>query len=372
MLLWFPLLFAACSGSPSQVEEEGADEPTSARSSLSIDEDQARLAGISWGQPSARVLSAELECTGAVEVPPYSLGSVYSPVNGWVKEVRYLPGQYVRKGQRLTVLEHPDIIRLQRQLLTSASQLAVLEKDFERKKLLAGTEAASRRSLEQAEAAYEQERLQFEGLKAELNIIGIPADPLLESREIQPSLVVRSPVSGYLHTVNINLGKLVQPEELLFEIVDIRHVHLELRVYAKDLSRMKEGLPVEAYLPGSDSTFQAEVYLIGRMVDPQTKTALVHAHFKEEPVPITPGTYMHAHIKMDAHEVTTLPQTAFVQEAERSFVFVRQQDVISRREVRTGLSGDGYTEVIDLQLPEGAEVALKGAYYLNGQLAAMD
>ncbi len=340
--------------------ENGAESPTP--------DARERMADIEWGLPEMRVLSEVLEAAGTVEVPPYSLGTVYAPVHGWVREVNHLPGQYVRKGERLTILEHPDIIRLQRDLLSADSRLRLLEKEFTRKRSLAGTEATSQRELEQAQSAYEQEQTLVESLTAELQVIGIDAKSLLESRELVPRLGILSPVSGYLNTVDINMGKLVSPDDLMFEIVDTRHVHLELRVYARDLNRIKKGQRVEARMPGSDSVYEASVHLIGSMVEAETKTALVHAHFEQEPIPIFPGTYMQTQVFIGEEAVMTLPQTALQREGETTYCFLREGDEVRRAPVETGKSDGSFTEIKGLDLPDGAEVALKGAYYLAAEL----
>lgn len=345
---------------------EGEAVLTSANPHITLSQDQMDLAGIELGVPERRMMSTYVECTGKVEVPPQSLASVYSPVNGFVKTLRYLPGDYVKKGTLLATLSHPDLVRMQRDFLECKSRLGALESDYRRKESLAGAEAASQRALEQARADYETERARYQGLRAEIQLIGLSAEQLEKTGEIQSTLSLYAPVNGYVNAVNINLGKLVTPNDLLYEIVDDSHVHLELQVYAKDVDKIRKEQRIEAWMPGREKIYSAEVHLIGRMIDPDTKTTLVHGHFSQEPVPITPGTFMHAHIYTDEAETLVVPATGVVRSGEEAFVFIQRDGGFEKRKVETGRTDGDYVEVRNLQLAEGEKIAVKGAYYING------
>ncbi len=371
-LIAFMLLLVSCSRS--ETPEETAGEPSRQAVSISsnapvrLNDEQVKLAGIELGLPEKRLISTYVECTGRVEVPPQSLASVYSPVNGFVRRVRFLPGDYVKKGTLLTVIAHPDLVRLQRDFLECRSRLRAYEKDFKRKEILAETDAASQRALEQARADYEMEQARYEGLKAEIDLIGLSSERLENGEGITSELSLHAPVSGYINEVNINTGKLISPSDLLYEIIDDSHVHLELQVFAKDIDKIRKGQRIEAWMPGKEEKYPAEVHLIGRMINPQTKTSLVHGHFEQEPVPITAGTYMHAHIYSEERPATIVPATAVVREADRSFVFIFEDGGFIKREVSLGQADGEFLELTDLELNPGQQLALKGAYYINGSI----
>ncbi|MBK7870065.1 MAG: efflux RND transporter periplasmic adaptor subunit [Saprospiraceae bacterium] len=84
------------------------------------------------------------------------------------------------------------------------------------------------------------QQARYKGLKAELELLGISVKTLENTGEIQSSISFYAPVNGYITKVNINNGKLVSPNDLLFEIVDRSHVHLELQVFAKDVPNSKK------------------------------------------------------------------------------------------------------------------------------------
>ncbi len=360
-------LFTACQTGQQPEKKAKHDEAVEALPvSFHLTPEQMDMAGIELGKPVKRIISNSIGCTGRVEVPPQSLASVYSPVNGFVQSVNHLPGEYVKKGTLLTVLQHPDLVRSQRVFLECRSRLSFLEKEYERKKTLSESDATSKRVFEKTAAELELEKARYKGLKAELKLVGVNTEKLEAGGDIQTSITLVAPISGYIVSVAVNKGKLVSPTDLLYEIVDDSHVHLEIEVFAKDVPKLKKGQTIEAYLPGNDKTYQAKIYLIGKMIDRAKKTVIVHGHFNEEPVPLVPGTYMQARIYMAETEVWAVPETAVTRQGGEAFVFLKNESGFEKIQVETGQSKDGYVALKNGESVRNQLLALKGAYYLSG------
>lgn len=360
------LAVAACR-QPAQ--ENGAEETASesaTEQTVILSPEQMELSGIVLGQPSTREIASYVDCSGRIDVPPSNIRSVHSPVMGFVQNINHLPGEYVRKGELLASIAHPELIRQQRSFLESAGRITFLKKDMERKKELASTDAASQKAYEQALADYAVEEAHYNGLKAELELIGINTRAVEESRQVQQSIRLYTPAAGFLTQVNANPGKMVEPSTLLFEIVDNSHVHLELEVFAKDLGMLREGQKVAATIPGSEMELQGEVHLINKAIDLEKKTANVHVHLDEEPSSLAIGTFLYARIRTDARQVMAVPEEAVVRSGGQSFVFLKDGEGFRKVEVETGLTDKGFVEIRRLDLREGQQIALKGAYYING------
>ncbi|MCB0635015.1 MAG: efflux RND transporter periplasmic adaptor subunit, partial [Lewinella sp.] len=296
-----------------------------------------------------------------------SQASIYAPVAGFVQHLpHHLPGDFVRQGTELIRLTHPDFARRQRELLESNSRLRFLELDLQRKQELAEGDATSQRSLQQAEADFNLEKARFDGIRAELKMMGFAVDNIIASGEIQSSLAIYAPVSGYLTHVSVNQGMLVSPTDELMMLIDNGHLHLELDVFAKDLPKVAEAQAITCWLPGTDATFPAAVHQIGRVIDPETRTARIHGHFASEPVPLTAGTYMQARIETAPDSVLTVPYTAIAREGEQAFIFVKEGEGYRRQPVQLGREKGDLIELIDYQ--ERHPIAVNGAYYLNGSM----
>lgn len=370
ILLFSIFTFAACSNSdsvPSQSDTPAQEVPSS--TTVALTDEQSRLANIMLGQPEMRSISDFVECTGMVEVPPNHRHLVHAPVTGFVGSVPQLIGDYVRRGTRLTTLRHPELIQKQRLLLETAAQLEMLEKDVARKRTLAAEDAASQRAFEQAEADYRTQQATFKGLAAELSMIGMDTSQILAGN-YQSTIGIYAPVSGYVEQVNVNPGKLVNGADLLYEVLDVTHQHIELKVYARDLPRIREEQRIEVNVPGADQETAAYVYRVGQSIHPETKTAVVHGHFVDEEATIKPGTYVQARIYLDSTAVLSVPEEAVVREGEDAFVFVQVGEAYEKTPVTLGRENDGYLELVDFRLPEGQQMVVRGAYYLNGSMGA--
>lgn len=371
----FLLVFAAitlagslssCGSSQEQAEE---DAPLAA-SGISLSQEQMELAGVETGVAEKRWMRTILECTGQIDVPPQNRASVHSPVQGFIREVNYLEGDFVKKGTVLAVLAHPDLIRLQREFLESRGRLGWLEQEKLRKESLAAEDAVAQKEKSKAVSDYQIELARFNGLRAELVMIGLPVEALEKEGVIQQSLALRAPVGGYITRIHTNLGDLVSPGDPLYEMVDPAHVHLELQVFAKDAASVRKGQVIECSVPGVEARYLAEVHLVGREVDQATKTVRVHGHFEKDPANLFPGTYVQAWITIRADSAWALPQSALVAENGVDVVYVQKGDTFEPVAVQTGRR-DG--DFIEVQLPaeiQRERLVLKGAYYLKGAAAA--
>jgi cobalt-zinc-cadmium efflux system membrane fusion protein len=356
-------LFSACTATQEQEPEAMAAQET--HSNLHFTKEQLELAEVEMGRPEKRLIREYIACTGMVEVPPQSLHSIYTPVEGFVETAPFILGSYVKKGAVLTRLSHPSLLRLQREFLETAGRLPYLEQEYERQKMLSSNEAASVESFQKAEAEWKALKAHYKGVRAELQMIGIKVEALETKEELQNSINIYAPASGFLTEVNINPGKLVTPGDQLFQLVDNQHMHLELQVFAKDAPKVQKGAAVTFNVSGSDDTFKGEVFLLGQMIDPETKTTRVHSHFENEPTHLLPGTYVQAEIAIPSDSVWTVPEEALIREGERAFLFLSQKDHFVRKEVQPGRSDGNYTELLNFRLAKDELIALRGAYYLN-------
>ncbi|MCB9283484.1 MAG: efflux RND transporter periplasmic adaptor subunit [Lewinellaceae bacterium] len=327
--------------------------------------EQMELAGVEVGQISRRMMNQYLECTGQIEVPPQNRASIHSPIQGFVQDVRYLEGDFVQKGAVLANLSHPDLIRLQRELLESKGRLQWLEQELARKETLVEGDAIARKEQAKAASDYQIEKAHYNGIKAELNMIGLPVTAI-ENGEIQQVLPLKAPVSGFITGIHTHLGELVQPGKPLYEMVDPGHIHLELQVFAKDAINVRPGQAIECWVPGLEEHYRAEVHLIGREIDQDTKTVQVHGHFAKDPAQLLPGTYVQGKITTVADSIWAVPQSAIVLENGKPVLYFQKGDYFEAVEVETGIQDGEYIAVrvpADLQkLP----LVLRGAYYLKG------
>ncbi len=356
-------LSASCQDSSPQ---ENASPEQDAGTTVRLSSEQLEMAGIELGLPERRTIAQQLEVTGRVHLPPSALVSVYSPVLGFVQQVEHIEGDYVRAGTPLTVLRHPGIIQLQEDYLAGRIRLQQLAQNLERQLALAKTQASSQRILEEAQADYRTQALRTRSQRQQLEMIGLPVDKLESNNETVPQLIIAAPVSGYLTKVVVNRGKLAEGDDLLFELADYRHLHAELDVYAEDIALLKEGLPVELYQPGRERQYLGEIFKLAKSIDLEQRTARVHVHFRDQPKELIVGSPLRARILYNAREVLALPESAILREGSTTLVYIEHQGSYRPRTIDAGPAHDGFIAVEGLQLADGEQIVVEGAYYLHG------
>lgn len=364
------MLLTACQ-EYTQQEDSGQSEGTPEQAKMqqvSLTQEKMEMAEIKLGKMKMDVVSDYVECSGTITAPPEKLITMSAPMGGFVNFVRHLPGDYVKKGTLLIKLKHPDYIQLQQDYLDTQSQLEYAIQDYERQKTLSSKEAASPKKYQEATATYKSLQAKLQGLAEQLRFIGINPANLIQ-KGIQPEISLYAPISGYITEVNVNLGRYVDSQEPLCEILDKSHLHLDLNVYEKDVDKIKVGQLVQFYLnENPEQQYEGRVKLIGQKMEPETKTFDLHVDMVSPPDFLKLGMYARAQILLSADSVATLPAEAIVQEGGQRFVFVKDHDSFRRQEVQTGAQWQDKVEIRNPQDIQGSLLIVDGAYYLQAEL----
>jgi RND family efflux transporter MFP subunit len=335
--------------------------------------DQIKLANIETGPVEMRSLSGNLKVTGSVGVSPENLATVCMPFGGFVKSANLMPGNAITKGQTLAILENQEFVDIQQNYLEAKSKLEFTEADYKRHAELYKEDVYSQKNLQQVTADYKSLTAQVHALEQKLALIGInPAN--LHEDDITRSVAVVSPISGYVKTVNINIGKYVSPTDVLFEIINSDKLYLELTLFEKDIDKVSAGQKIRFFINNETEQHKAVIYQTGRSVNAD-KTYKVYATVSGTCKNVLPGMYVNAIIEASASQVTALPTEAIVSFDDKDYIFVfdknkeekgKQFSEYRMIEVHKGITDSGFTEII---LPQGfdiktAKVVIKGAYSL--------
>ncbi len=354
---------------------------------------QYKSVDIQLGSIQQRQLTGLLKVNGLMDVPPQNQVSISVPFGGTLKDTDLLQGKWVNKGEVLARMEHPDYIQMQHDYVEASAQLEYLQSEYKRQEELSRENVSAIKTFQKANADYLSTKSRVEALKQKLALLNINAESIAKTGILR-SIPVISPISGYVTEVNANIGKFVQANEVIFEVVDTRHLHVELMVFEKDVPKVKEGQKVRFVLANESKERFAEVHLIGREISPE-RTVRVHCHLLQEDQNLLPGMYLKATIETGTSETDALPSNAVVNSAGKSYFFIQvnglhekhgqpdketkadrshngQKRVYAFRliEVVAGITDNGYTEVI---LPEGFDrsstnIVLKGAYDLLSKM----
>ena len=107
------------------------------------------------------------------------------------------------------------------------AKLTYIEKEYNRQKELNQSKASSDKVFQQTEADYRSQKIATKSLYEKLKLIGVNPENLDENT-ISRSIHVYAPIDGYVSKVNVNIGKYVNPADVIFELVNPTDIHLGL------------------------------------------------------------------------------------------------------------------------------------------------
>lgn len=362
----------SCNGGKQNVEESEELEVLP-EDIVELREDQIKLADIETGAIETRSLSGTLKVSGTIAVAPQNLATVSMPLGGFVKSTSLMPGNTVRKGQTLAILENQEFVDIQQAYLEAKSKFEYSEAEYNRQSELFKNDVSSKKSMQQVTTDYKSLKTQVKAWEQKLVLIGIdPAN--LHEDDISSSVALLSPISGFVKAVNVNIGKFVAPSDVLFEIVNGDKLFLELTLFEKDADKVSTGQKIRFFINNETEQHDAVIYQTGKSINTD-KTYNVYASVTGTCKNVLPGMYVNAIIESSSNKVTALPSDAIVSFDDNDYIFVFDknkeeagQPFTEYRiiEVQKGVSDGGFTEII---LPEGfdistAKVVIKGAYNL--------
>ena len=362
-ILTFCILLSSC-GKDEDTQKEKFT-VVKAENQIILNDLQMKNAGIEVGSLGKEEISAKIILNGNVDVPPQNLASVSAPSGGYVRNIRHMPGMHVSKGETLAILEDPQIVQLQQDYLLAKSNLGYAQKDYTRQKDLNQSKAASDKVMQQSQTEAQNQNILMRGMAEKLKTLGINPNAL-SANNIKRSVAVTSPVSGYVSSVNVKMGQYVSPTEMLFDIVNTEDIHLALKVFEKDLSKIAINQRVFAYTnQNPDKKYTANIILIGKDFQPD-KSVIVHCHFINYDKSLIPGTYMNAEVETNSETGNTVPDDAVVTWESKQYIFEEvKPKTFKMFPVNIGNSENGRTEILNFdEKIKNKKFVTKGAYYL--------
>jgi len=340
---------------------------------VELRDDQIKLAGIQTGSVEMRSVSNTLKVNGIISVAPQNQATVCMPLGGFIKSTTLLPGNAVKKGQTLAVIENQDFVDIQQNYLEAKNKLVFAEAEYKRHTDLYKDDVYSEKNVQQVTVEYKNLKALVKSLEQKLFLIGINPVQLSEDN-ISNTVNLISPIDGFLKAVNVNIGKYVTSTDILFEIVNSDKLFLELTMFEKEADKVASGQKIEFYINNEAEVHEAVISQTGKTVS-DDKTFRVYGIVTSSCKNLLPGMYVNAQIEESDIKVAALPSEAIVSFDDKDYIFVfeKNKDENGKAmteyriyEIKKGASSSGYTEIT---LPEGFDVnsenvVIKGAYNL--------
>ena len=318
----------------------------------------------------------EIVTSGKVSFDDLRVAHIFSPVTGRIKRIVADPGERVKKGAALAIIESPDVGNAFADLGKGQADLIAAEHDFRRQKELFEAHAGSQRDFESAEDNFGKAKAEMERAKAKARLFrGGGADAVTQE------FVLRAPIEGEVIARNVNPGAEVQGQYSggtaveLFTVGELDSVWVFADVFEMDLARVRRdaavSIKVVAY---PEKVFAGKIDWISDALDPTSRTAHVRCSIPNKGRELKPEMYATVAIAVAAPAVAALPRASLLRIGDQTVVFVETGNApdgrlkFSRRIVAVNEEeGTDYLPIVR-GVNRGDHVVTSGAILLSGML----
>lgn len=330
---------------------------------------QFKSVGMELGSPTEQSFDVMVKATGKVDVPPQNRAQITSFVGGYVKSTQLLVGDKVVKGQALLTLENTEFLDVQKEYLEVAEQINYLKSEYLRQKTLFDEKITSQKNYLKAESDYRRAKGMYQSLKEKLKLLNInPAN--VEKGKLSSVVTIYAPISGDIVVMNAHLGMHINPSDVILEIIQTDHLHLELAIFEKDILKIKKEQDILFTVPeASKEVFNAKVHLVGKSIEGNDRTINIHAHLDDNiKQRLLTGMFVEANVIVDSKKALAIPKDALLNEENKNFVLLLSKNkngnyTFKKVAVTIGAALENYVEIIpDNQINKNSIILTKGAY----------
>ena len=289
--------------------------------------------------------------------------------SGRIVELKAAPGDRVKAGQVLAVIDSPDVGLAQADLNKARADEKRTALAVRRAKDLVPGEAISTRDWEAVQADYAQ--AQAETARAEQRLKNLnPHDLLIKGQRI----ILASPIDGVVTERNATPALEVSPGMAapLFVVTDTRRLWLQIDLPEALLSRVKLGSEVAVATDAfPDQRFRAKIIQLGQVINPNTRRANVLARIDNADGKLRPEMFVRASVLQHTGDGVRVPNEALVIRGIYTYVFVETNPgEFTLRKVNLVKRGIDFSYVGE-GLKGDEQVVTKGALLLDAELIAL-
>lgn len=286
--------------------------------------------------------------------------------SGRVIEIKAAPGDQVKTGQVLAVIDSPDFGLAQADLDKARADEKRKQLALKRAKDLVPGEAISNRDYESIQADYAQAKAETARAEQRLKNLN-PHDLKIKGQKV----IMASPLDGVVTERNASPAQEISPgmSNPLFVVTDPKRLWVYIDLPETYLGQVKLGSDVsvasDAY---PDQTFKANVTQLGQVINPNTRRATVLARVDNPDGKLLPEMFVRAAVLQNNGQGVRVPNEALIIRGIYSYVFVESKPgEFSLQPVKLIKRGIDYSYIGE-GLKGDERVVTKGALLLDAEL----
>ena len=315
-------------------------------------------------------ISETLMIPGRLEAQNLRLAKIGSPINGRISDIYGSLGDVVKKGQVLARVNSIELTQNQLTLIKATQLIGLKTKAVERAKLLFEADVISKAEMQRIEAELEAVKADFRASKDQLEILGMSdkaIEKLESSGQVNSYGDVISRTNGTIITKMINLGQIVQPEDVLFSVADLSKLWGVAEIPEQQVAFVRKDQDVTIEVPALNQKIQGKIVYEGDIVNPETRTVMVRTEIDNTDLKLKPDMLISMFIQSKKVSKLAIPASAVIRENDRNYVFVQNSPNTYRlREIELGHK-DGQLINLISGVSQGETIVSDGAFHLNSE-----
>jgi len=334
---------------------DGHDDGKEATAGLKLGAEEKANIGLKTVVADLRPIESVIRVAGVVKAHPDKEAQVSSRVSGKIASLSARVGDGVSKGQRLAEVQSAEIQKLQVELIQAENKLVLHKAELDRVQRLVDSKIAAQKELIAAQNQHQAGLNEIEGLEKQLVLLGLPESAVKKARAEKTiaTFSIFAPISGAVEERNVVLGETVEPNKVIFKIVDPSTVFIEGSAFDEALPQLKIGQTVRIRL-GSypKDLFTGKIARFSPSIDPQKRVLRLWAEVPNRGGKLKPNLFAEMDVVVGGgQEVLAIPVEALITTEGESFVFVEEKGSFRRAAVVVGARDDRYVEVKTGLLP---------------------
>jgi cobalt-zinc-cadmium efflux system membrane fusion protein len=313
-----------------------------------------------------------IETAGIVDFDNEHATGVVAPFGGPVSRLLVAPGDYVKKGAGLAVVDSPDFaaaIGAYRKAIFTAGttrRLANMDKD------LLTHQGVAQREADQAQTDAVSAEADRNAALQTLASLGVDQQTIRDvqkGRQISRiQSIIRAPISGTVAERLITPGELLQAgSTAAFTIADLSRVWVMAQAFGSDIDAISLGDPAEVMTGGDSKSIAGSVTNIATQIDPDTRSVAVRVAV-DNPAGLL-KKQMYVRVRIQARQESSgllIPVSAILHDDENlPFVYVVQRDgSFARAHVTLGYRSGDRSDITG-GLQPGERIVADGALFIQ-------
>ena len=291
---------------------------------------------------------------------------ISSPIAGRIVSLKGLPGDRVKRGTVLALIDAPELHAASADVEKARSDEGRKRLALERARLLLEGGVLPRKDLELAQSEFEQAESELRRASLRLRNLAPGAVNPLEGYPL------RAPLDGVITERQANPAMEVRPDLAgpLYILTDSSRLWVLIDLPERDLAKVRPGkLALVETDAWPNETWDARIERVGEVVDPVTRRIQVRCSIENRGDRLKPEMFARVTLLGDANDqAVRVPNSAIITQGIYTQVFVEvATGVFERRRVSLRLQDRDFA-YLGGEVSAGERIVVAGALLLNSEL----